>query len=245
MAYEPLHRSPAQTQCLTSLIEHCEACGANGRVPVVVFDLDGCVFDNRPRQVQIIREFAAQHGEYELYALEAHHIVDWHLSHALRNAGVAEESIQRVKDRLSAYWHRQFFRSSYTLYDHAMPGAPQFVWRTFQTAAHVVYLTGRDESMRSGTVEALMRFGFPFHRPRTTLIHKPDFASDDLAFKSEALREIATLGEPVVFLDNEPGNLNIFVDAFPEARVVMVETDHSPRPTRPYEHIPRIKGFLL
>ena len=244
MPYEPLHRSPEQTNVLQGLIDRCLSTAKLGQVPVAVFDLDGCLFDNRPRQIQIVREFAAQYGEYDLFRLRDDHIEDWSLDASFRAAGIPEATIERVRRPITVFWQRQFFRGRYTLYDHAMPGAPQLVWRIYQTGAHVVYLTGRDETMRHGTEESLTRFGFPFHRPRTTLILKPEFASDDAAFKTEALREIRTLGRPVAFLDNEPTNLNIFADHEPEATIVMVCTHQNPPKVETYTHNPRVTRVI-
>ena len=108
---------------------------------------------------------------------------------------------------------------------------------------YIVYLTGRDETMRAGTETSLLRYGFPLGE-RATLIVKPDFETDDTLFKGDAMKQIRTYGDPVIFLDNEPSNVNRFQDDCPDALVVFVETDHSPKPATPYEGMPRVKGFL-
>jgi len=45
-------------------------------------------------------------------------------------------------------------------------------------------------------------------------------------------------------LDNEPANVNKFHDRHPDAQVVFVETDHSPRPDEPHSDLQWLRGFL-
>ena len=46
---------------------------------VGVFDLDGCLFDTRHRQVMIMREYASRFDEPLLYHINASHFTDWNL----------------------------------------------------------------------------------------------------------------------------------------------------------------------
>jgi len=50
---------------------------------------------------------------------------------------------------------------------------------------------------------------------------------------------------PVFFLDNEPTHVNLFRDRFPDALVVWMETDHSPRKEQPHLDIPVLRSFLV
>jgi hypothetical protein len=171
------------------------------------------------------------------------HFKDWSIRNTLLNIGLSAARADTIHDEVNAYWFKTFFTSDYVIYDHAMPGGPALVRALHSAGIHVVYLTGRDETMRAGTEASLLRFGFPLGE-RATLIVKPDFETDDTLFKGEAMKEIASFGEPIIFLDNEPSNVNRFKDDCPEALVVFVETDHSPKPVDPYASLPRIKGFL-
>ncbi|MFN7147079.1 MAG: HAD hydrolase-like protein, partial [Myxococcota bacterium] len=69
---------------------------------VAVFDLDGCLFDTRPRQVQIFRELAARNGFDVLYRVTTDHFVDWSLRSTLANAGVAPEWTEANYDVIRA-----------------------------------------------------------------------------------------------------------------------------------------------
>lgn len=221
-----------------------EAAGGSGGAAVGVFDLDGCLFDTRHRQIQILRELASRGGLPELYRVSPEHFVGWDLRATLEAAGLSAARVRKLYPTVRAAFDAHFFLSDYVLYDHAMPGAAALVWRCYQAGLRIVYLTGRHEEMRPGTEAALRRHGFPWGRPRTDLIMKPDFHTPDLAFKTEASRELRLIGAPALFLDNEPANVNHFAEAQPDALVVWVETDHSPAPITPLPHLPALRGFL-
>jgi len=225
---------------LDSIVSTAAEHGGEG---VGVFDLDGCLFDTRSRQVHIFREFASQKGALELYSVEAIHFKDWDLGNTLRNAGISAACIDAVLEDLKAFWFDRFFTSRYVGFDHAMPGAVDLVQRCRATGLKIVYLTGRDETMRAGTEASLTGFGFPLDGEECRLMVKPDFKTDDTEFKDAALLAIAKMGEPVVFMDNEPANVNKFRERYPSAQVVFVETDHSPRPDEPHESLAWLRSF--
>ena len=55
------------SQVVDSAVEKVKACSARGqKPPVVVFDLDGTLFDNGPRTWQILLDFAEHEGNTEL-----------------------------------------------------------------------------------------------------------------------------------------------------------------------------------
>ncbi len=238
--YAPFESSPEQDHLLDQIIALAGTHGADG---VGVFDLDGCLFDTRPRQMLIIREFAGMHDALDLYKVEPDHFKDWDLGNTMRHAGLAEERVQALAKPLADFWFSRFFRSDYVIHDHAMPGAVDLVRQCRQRGLKIVYLTGRDETKRSGTEASLSRFGFPLDGGDCQLMVKPDFHTDDTEFKNTALSRIAELGQAVLFLDNEPSNVNRFRDRHPKALVVFVETDHSPKPDEPHQAIPWLRSF--
>ncbi len=238
--YSPYESSTEQDALLDSIVATAASFGAGG---VGVFDLDGCLFDTRSRQVHIFREFASRTGALDLYCVAAVHFKDWDLGNTLRNAGLAESRIEAVLDDLKAFWFERFFTSRYVQFDHAMPGAVELVNRCRATGLKIVYLTGRDETMRAGTEESLKGFGFPIDGDECRLIVKPDFETDDTEFKDAALQTIAAMAKPVIFLDNEPANVNKFHERYPTAQVVFVETDHSPRPDEPDASLSWLRSF--
>lgn len=238
MPYQPRHRSPEQTRVLEQILHRAEQAGGQG---VCVLDLDGCLFDSRHRQIHILREYASHTGDERLWSVRPEHFTNWIMPDTLRAAGVPEG----LAEALQEFWFERFFDGEYVLFDHAMPGAAALVHRLHSFGCEIVYLTGRHREMHAGTEKALRRADFPYDLPRTRLFTKPTFAEDDTRYKEAALEQIAALGKAVIFLDNEPANVNLFHAKHPEALVVFVETDHSPKPIHPVESLPRIRGFLM
>ncbi len=239
--YTPFATSPAQDVVLSQI---ADAAAQAPEGAVGIFDLDGCLFDNRPRQVQIMRELASREGLHTLHALTPAHITDWQIQNTLRALGLDEGRIEVVLPRAIAAFSAHFLSGDYVRYDHAMPGAAGMVRRCHGQGMHVVYLTGRHEEMRAGTASSLERFGFPVGEDRATLICKPTRREPDDRYKRSALAHIDALGMPVLLMDNEPRHVNHFRERYPEALVVFVDTDHSPLPDRPHPALSRICGFL-
>ena len=219
-------------------MERAAVAGASG---VCVLDLDGCLFDSRHRQIHILREYASHTGDERFWAVRPEHFTNWIMPDTLRAAGVPES----LADELQEFWVERFFDGEYVLFDHAMPGAANMVHRMHRSGCEIVYLTGRHREMHAGTEKALRRSGFPYDVARTRLYTKPSFEQDDTRYKEEALERVAALGKAVIFLDNEPANVNLFHARHPEALVVFVATDHSPKPIHPVPSLPQIRGFLM
>ena len=64
--------------------------------------------------------------------------------------------------------------------------------------------------------------------PRTELVLKPDANLPDEAFKRGALPTLERLGEIAAFFDNEPANTNLAKAMFPDANVILLETQRVP-----------------
>jgi len=60
----------------------------------------------------------------------------------------------------------------------------------------------------------------------TTLVLKPEFETLDLDFKLEAVDYIDRLGKVVATFDNEPGNCNMFLNKWPHAHHIWIDTNH-------------------
>ncbi len=210
----------------------------------VVLDLDGCLFDNRWRQVQIIHEYAGVRGCPELYAVQAEHFADWHLDRTLAKAGLGADRVAALHADLRRFWAERFFSGEYVCLDRPMPGAVRLVRQLADAGVGIVYLTGRDHRMHQGSVLSLRRAGFPTPSSRATLLTKPTEGLTDEEWKAVALERIKRFGRAVVSIDNEPSNVNRFHRELPDALVVFVATDHSPLPVEPHPDLPVIRGFL-
>jgi hypothetical protein len=215
---------------LHKVFEQVERVAADGRLPVVVFDLDSTLFDTAARNLRIVQEFSELRGEASLASIVgALTLADfgWSALDPLRARGVVDPGL--LAD-LDAFWADRFFTDAYVLEDHAAPGAPAFVRGCYDRGALCYYLTGRHQGgMEAGTLQALIARGFPVLRGRTVLHLKPSFHLEDRAFKETAVREIRSLrGEVVATFENEPGNANLFRSAFPGALHFLVGGVRSP-----------------
>jgi hypothetical protein len=201
----------------------------NDDVPVVVFDLDGTLFDNGPRTWNILAEFAEASGRgalrRALNGLRATGL-PYLLTDTLRLAGVTDD---QTLEEARTFWGHRFFTHTYQTLDVPLAGARRFVEEVFKAGAVVVYLTGRDvPGMAVGCVQSLHDHGFPVALARTALVLKHDFDTPDIDFKTEAVEFITRLGTVVASFDNEPGNVNMFLKRWPSSLSVLIETTHAP-----------------
>ncbi len=235
-----------QVETLDLLLERVAQARARGGEPIAVFDLDDTLLSTDHRHVRILREFALAinadepEAAWKLARVEAGQL-RYAIADTARAAGVADEPLLAA---LRDYWFTRFFRNDYLRCDEPIPGAAEFCQEAKGRGAVVVYMTGRDVTMRDGTVHALERHGFPLPDAETTrLILKPRFDTPDLEFKTSALRELEALGEVVGAFENEPSHINLFHGAFPSAVNVFVDTKHSGKPVSPHPALPWIRDF--
>lgn len=200
---------------------------SSAKQPVAIFDLDGTVFDVTYRTLEIVKRFIAQpeinsrfpehvsiarklkHSSY-LYSLEA----------TLNSAGIDRysEHSAHFLHLAETYWYKHFFTDDLLSADLPYAGALECVRYFHSQGAHVVYLSGRDiPNMSRGTIESLEKHGFPHTGHGVTICLKPAYGQDDLLFKKQSLETISTLGHVVATFDNEPANVKLFIESFPNA----------------------------
>jgi hypothetical protein len=216
-----------------------------GSRAVLAFDLDSTLFDNRPRQARILREFGSARGLTPLEACGVSHWSrGWDMKVAMLNCGLAPEQVEAVYAEARAFWGQRFFTSEYCLEDVAIEGAAAFTHAVVGTGAQLAYVTGRHEGMREGTAGAMRRCGLALPGEGAThLIMKPALRDNDDAFKRDAHARLGTLGQLIAAFDNEPTHVNDYLLRFPEATVVHLATDHSGRPVQLLEAVVSIPHF--
>lgn len=211
---------------------------------VLVFDLDSTVFDNRPRQAHIVREYGQRHGHPALLRCQAHHFESgWDLTGGVLKLGVSPGDAHAMEQDLKRFWGARFFTSEYCKDDVEVLGAPRFLAACVATGAQVAYVTGRYEKMREGTVEALARCGLPLPGGRVSLMMKPALRDGDDEYKRTAHGALEKLGRVLAAFDNEPIHANDYARRFPEALVVHLATDDSGREQTLLERIESIPHF--
>ena len=221
-------------RALVRLIARVDSVTAQGKLPVIIFDIDGTLTDPSPRTKALFEEHAAQFPK----------------DRARLRAGIAKLPVERyayapestlarmgVRDtalvhRVGRTWSEGFFSNEYLGHDRALPGAAAYVDSLWRRGAYVVYLTGRDvPRMLEGTAASLRDQGFPVARPRAVLVLKPDPKQPDLEFKKRVFDDVARVGPVVGVFENEPANLTAMEDRFPDALAVFVDTTHDPKKT--------------
>ena len=211
-------------------------------VPVVVFDLDGTIMDNRPRTTAILQELAAElhreaHSAAEVLAAAQAESLAYLLSDTLQKLGVDHPELVA---RAESYWRMRFFSDDYLKHDVAIAGSVELARACYEAGATIVYFTGRDLPLMSlGSFQSLRDLGFPIGVVGTELVCKPDAKIPDEAFKREEGPKISRIGKVIAAFDNEPGNCNAFLEMCPDSEVVFVDTQHLPGapPLAPRVHI--------
>lgn len=239
--------SSARSSLLRSVLE------ASGRrygeaPPVVVFDLDGTLLDNRPRVVKIFHELADlwrdQHAEVseKLRGARDEHI-GYGLAENFTRLGITDTTLQAAG---LDFWKERFFYDAYMKYDVEVPGAAAFVRACYEAGAAIVYLTGRDlPNMALGTFASLRDLGFPIGVVAATLVTKPNFDMPDTDFKRALAPTFSRVGHVVASFDNEPANVNLFLEHHPHAHGVFVDTQHAPEPPVLDDRATVIDSFVI
>ena len=202
---------------------------AEGSRPIAVYDLDSTLFCTGPRNLAIARAFANYRPQLLPYVDQlTAESMGWNVMGDLEALGFGD---QAILTELKHFWRATFFTDHFVKLDSVYPGAVELVKTVQEAGCLTYYLTGRDEQgMRQGTLEALANAGFPAPGADVILRLKPTWEEDDLLFKMNLFTELHGLGEVVLAFENEPANANRFHRAFPNARVVLHATIHSPDP---------------
>ena len=232
MAGYPTLDATNQTGLLRGIVERIAQMARKGpRTPIVVFDLDGTVHDNRPRSAAILQELADDWAtRFPDAADKARRATPTALAYlfqdTLQRLGVEDPEL--VGHAVS-FWKERFFRDPYLRHDLEVPGAAAFARAAHEAGATVVYLTGRDmPNMSAGSWDSLRSLGFPIGVVGTELVCKPHFDIPDETYKREVAPTFGRLGEVVAAFDNEPANCNVFLRAHPSCTSVLIDTQHIP-----------------
>lgn len=241
------HKHRIRADWAASLRAVLDAARLAGTTGVLAFDLDSTVFDNRPRQARILRELGAARGVAPLTKCGVEHWASgWDLKAAMISTGMTPAEAEALYKDAKIFWQERFFTSEYCVDDVAVPGAAEYLHACVATRAHLVYLTGRHEEMRHGTVEAMKTCGMPVPNAQNVhLIMKPTLKENDDTFKRVAHAKVEEMGELIAAFDNEPTHANDYATRFPKSVVVHLATDHSGRPVQLHDRVISVPDFRV
>lgn len=201
--------------------------------PVMVFDLDGTLMDNRPRVAAIIHELATEWKDTHPEAAEACRRVapsqiGYGFIENLQTLGISRSELHHAG---LAYWKERFFADGHIKHDVEVRGAKSYVRMCYEAGATIVYFTGRDlPNMALGSFASLRDLGFPIGLVGTELVVKPAFEIPDTEFKRAVAPQFRRIGEVIAVFDNESANCNLFLDAYPSATAFYLDTQCAPDP---------------
>ena len=240
--------SPVEQRALLhSIVTRCRP-EKGGPTPVVVFDLDGTLMDNRPRTSTILREFAAtlppaDHDAQARLAGAAPDSLAYLLTDSLARLGVTRTD---VIARAEAFWKERFFADEHLRHDVEVAGSVAFARACYEAGAVLVYMTGRDlPLMGLGTFKSLRDLGYPIAVPGTELVLKPDANIPDEAYKRLEGPKLSRVGKIVAVFDNEPANCNTLLEMHPECTSVLLDTQHLPGAPPLHPDVKVIADFVM
>ena len=206
------------------------AAEAAGETPLALLDIDLTLVDNAERNRAIwrdwMRSLVGRFPEAAQRSRDAETMpIVFGVQENMATLGVTEPELQREGFK---FWLNAFFSDDYARLDQPLEGAVEAVVRLVESGVTVAYVTARPEKMAPVTVECLARLGFPIGVPQTILVTRPENASSDEEAKAMAYQWLASLGQPILNADNEPGHVNATCERFPGAENVLVDTRHSP-----------------
>jgi hypothetical protein len=238
---------PQSSALLLELLERVSR-RSTERTPVMVFDLDGTLMDNRPRVVAILHELAEEwrrsKPDAAMLASEARpERVVYGFAENMRRLGIHDEALH---DEALSFWKDRFFADAHIRHDVEVPGAAAYVRACYEAGATIVYLTGRDlPNMALGSFASLRDRGFPIGVVGTELVVKPRFETPDAEFKRAVAPALSRLGSVLAVFDNEPANTNLFLDVHPSCTSVFLDTQHAPSPPPLDDRVQVIENFEL
>ncbi len=218
---------PRQVQTLQRVLDRVSVAAEDGGPPpLVVFGLDGSIFDNRRRTLQVLLEYAEEVEVDEPDVSDALRTltldgVQYLLGETLRECGLHGAELTRD---VTSFWRERFFTDDYAMLDEPQAGAVDYLRGLQEAGAGLIYLSGRDvPGMLLGTVASLREHGLPLAEPGVQLVLKPDATLGDESFKRTAFPRLAGYGEVVAVFDANPSMCDLARRIFPDADVAFVD----------------------
>jgi beta-phosphoglucomutase-like phosphatase (HAD superfamily) len=249
-AHAPLAGAKDESKKLEDVLARAAANQKDGRPVLAIFDIDGTILDPAARTRDIFNlaldgPGAVVHPEQPALAAKMRALpletIPYAPESTLAMAGIRDTAWVRA---LMARWSVDFFSNRFLLRDTVVPGAVAYLDSLHAHGVTIVYFTGRDAPrMLGGTAQSLLDRGFPVGIAGTMLVLKPDKAIPDFDYKKNALDELARYGTVVGVFENEPRNINLLHERFPEALAFYLDTRHSANAPAVQAGITQVKDY--
>ena len=215
--------------------------------PVIIFDLDDTLFYSSSRNLVIFQEFIKRKKIKKEFPYEVKQIkkikrdqIEYRFDQTMNNLEISNVAFI---SQLKIFWRARFFSNDYVKEDEVIGGSVAYVNKLYNLGAKIVYLTGRNNDMRSGTILSLKENKFPYSK-NAILITKKDKRMNDVIYKKSAFKDIELLGTVVGAFENEPKNLNAMLDYFPESTGFFLDIARKNKDDIPYSYVKWIKDYL-
>ncbi|MEZ4754070.1 MAG: HAD family hydrolase [Bdellovibrionota bacterium] len=217
----------------------------SGETPVVVVDLDGTVYDVRPRTLAIIQRWAIANRDNKRVSFTCDRLkalttsqIQYRLTETLSGLSnlldTSPRKLAAITKSIDTLWSKRFFSDWGVLRDKPYPTACKFISRLYELGATIVYLTGRHEKrdgstkygMVASTKYNLKTHDFPFDDkdPRTQLFFKENWEDQDAEFKDKIAERLNLIGVVAAIMENEPSNVVVMRQKYPEAVMAFAYT---------------------
>jgi len=214
------------------VMNRIEKARAVKKTPLVIIDIDGTISLHYQRTYEIFRQAARS---FDLPEEIKNNLADYDPCRYdydprknLLQIGFQESN---TLGEVMKFWDNNFFSNRFLHLDEPIAGAREFTRIILSLGANISYLSGRDEqNMGEGTRAWLKSHDFIGNHSRTALFLKTDLSITSVESKRVAAAKIKQLGEPVLIIDNEPGELETLWRQFPQAATVLLDTPNSGRP---------------
>lgn len=221
---------------------------------LVVFDVDSTLFHIHTRNQAIIKAFFSKPEVNQSFSREAAIASkveflpkDWGFKASFQRSGL-ENLDGELSTRLHSFWEKKFFSNEFLKNDIPVEGAREYLKALLDSHGHIKYLTGRDQPrMLQGTIDSFRRWQFPLSENSSgncELVLKADHRTPDEDFKKDVLKKWAQDFDFIYFIDNEPINLNMAEQSFPEMELIFMDTTHQGQ-QKPPDRAHHISDFKL
>ncbi|MCY4443745.1 MAG: HAD family hydrolase [Proteobacteria bacterium] len=205
----------------------------------VIFDLDSTLFNTKHRSTAIFQSFSRNLEHIQRFGnicqsmqqlgdtKEIYDPIEF-LNHHIQPKISSPSILEKI---LRDYWRERFFHSDWLIHDKLYAGAKAFINKIYQQKhVAVVYLTARcEKALSRGTLTSLdhHQLPHPHKHNRVRLYLKPTTYTCDITYKGTYLKNIQNNFQKCIYIENEPGIVNMAVKQYPKIDSYLYASVHS------------------